>query len=110
MKKILIIKIIAQYVSFLTDFLLNKSYKFIVIRLRDSLSNSDRINFLCQEPHKIDQKTIQYYCYLTDTTLLTRIVKETQTGQNYNFFFKKSCRSCLEEPKYTSNLNAIGII
>ena len=51
MKKALITGITGQDGSYLAEFLINKNYEVHGIKRRKSLINTDRIDYLYQDPH-----------------------------------------------------------
>ena len=83
-KVALITGVTGQDGAYLSEFLLKKGYEVHGIKRRASLFNTDRIDHLYQDPHEADVKFKLHYGDLTDTTNLTRIIKETQPDEIYN--------------------------
>ena len=82
MKKALITGITGQDGSYLADLLIEKGYEVHGIKRRTSLFNTDRIDHLYQDPHKVDPNFILHYGDLTDSTNLIRIIQQTGIPKN----------------------------
>ena len=80
-KVALITGVTGQDGAYLSEFLLKKGYEVHGIKRRASLFNTDRIDHLYQDPHETDVRFKLHYGDLTDTTNLTRIIKETQPDE-----------------------------
>ncbi|MDP5077816.1 MAG: GDP-mannose 4,6-dehydratase, partial [Nonlabens sp.] len=80
-KVALITGVTGQDGAYLSEFLLKKGYEVHGIKRRASLFNTDRIDHLYQDPHDTNVKFKLHYGDLTDTTNLTRIIKETQPDE-----------------------------
>lgn len=80
------------------------------IKRRASLFNTDRIDHLYQDPHETDVKFKLHYGDLTDTTNLTRIIKETQPDEIYNLAAMSHVQVSFEMPEYTANADGIGAL
>ena len=81
-KKALITGITGQDGSYLAEFLLNKGYEVHGIKRRVSSFNTQRIDHIYQDPHVNNADFILHYGDLTDSSNLTRILKEVQPEQN----------------------------
>jgi len=80
------------------------------IKRRASLFNTDRIDHLYQDPHDKNVKFKLHYGDLTDTTNLTRIIKETQPDEIYNLAAMSHVQVSFEMPEYTANADGIGAL
>jgi GDPmannose 4,6-dehydratase len=74
------------------------------------LFNTDRIDHLYQDPHETNVKFKLHYGDLTDTTNLTRIIKETQPDEIYNLAAMSHVQVSFEMPEYTANADGIGAL
>ena len=110
MKKALITGITGQDGSYLAEFLLNKGYEVHGVKSRTSLSNTDRIDHLYQDPHEQNRKFILHHGDLTDSTSLIRIIQEVQPDEIYNLAAQSHVAVSFEEPEYTANSDALGAL
>ncbi len=110
MKKAIITGITGQDGAYLAEFLLNKGYEVHGIKRRTSLINTDRIDHLYQSPHETDRKFILHHGDLTDTSSLIRIIQEVQPDEIYNLGAQSHVAVSFEEPEYTANSDAIGVL
>ena len=109
-KKALITGITGQDGSYLAEFLLNKNYEVHGIKRRTSLINTNRIDHLYENPHKINRNFILHHGDLTDSTSLIRIIQEVQPDEIYNLAAQSHVAVSFEEPEYTANSDAIGTL
>ena len=70
MKTALITGVTGQDGAYLSEFLLKKGYIIHGLKQRTSLSNTDRIDHLYEDPHIENQKFILHYRDMTDSTNL----------------------------------------
>jgi GDPmannose 4,6-dehydratase len=109
-KVALITGVTGQDGAYLSEFLLKKGYEVHGIKRRASLFNTDRIDHLYQDPHEKNVKFKLHYGDLTDTTNLTRIIKETQPDEIYNLAAMSHVQVSFEMPEYTANADGIGAL
>ena len=109
-KVALITGVTGQDGAYLSEFLLKKGYEVHGIKRRASLFNTDRIDHLYQDPHETDVNFKLHYGDLTDTTNLTRIIKETQPDEIYNLAAMSHVQVSFEMPEYTANADGIGAL
>jgi GDPmannose 4,6-dehydratase len=109
-KVALITGVTGQDGAYLSEFLLKKGYEVHGIKRRASLFNTDRIDHLYQDPHDKNVKFKLHYGDLTDTTNLTRIIKETQPDEIYNLAAMSHVQVSFEMPEYTANADGIGAL
>ena len=81
MKKALITGITGQDGSYLAEFLLEKGYEVHGIKRRASSFNTQRIDHIFQDPHDKSPNLYLHYGDLTDSSNLTRILKEVEIGR-----------------------------
>ncbi|MGB3590282.1 MAG: GDP-mannose 4,6-dehydratase [Nonlabens sp.] len=109
-KVALITGVTGQDGAYLSEFLLKKGYEVHGIKRRASLFNTDRIDHLYQDPHDQNVRFKLHYGDLTDTTNLTRIIKETQPDEIYNLAAMSHVQVSFEMPEYTANADGIGAL
>ena len=109
-KVALITGVTGQDGAYLSEFLLKKGYEVHGIKRRASSFNTERIDHLYQDPHETDVKFKLHYGDLTDTTNLTRIIKETQPDEIYNLAAMSHVQVSFEMPEYTANADGIGAL
>ena len=110
MKKALITGITGQDGSYLAEFLLNKGYIVHGIKRRTSLINTDRIDHLYEEVQLENRKFFLHHGDLTDATSLIRIIQEVEPDEIYNLAAQSHVAVSFEEPEYTANSDAIGVL
>lgn len=109
-KKALITGITGQDGSYLAEFLLEKGYEVHGIKRRSSSLNTDRIDHLYEDPHKVGRSLFLHYGDLSDTSNLTRIVQEVQPDEIYNLGAQSHVAVSFESPEYTADVDAIGTL
>lgn len=109
-KVALITGVTGQDGAYLSEFLLKKGYEVHGMKRRASLFNTDRIDHLYQDPHDTNVKFKLHYGDLTDTTNITRIIKETQPDEIYNLAAMSHVQVSFEMPEYTANADGIGAL
>ena len=110
MKKALITGVTGQDGSYLAEFLLEKGYEVHGIKRRASLFNTQRVDQIYQDPHEPDPKFRLHYGDLTDTSNLTRIIREVEPDEVYNLGAQSHVAVSFEAPEYTADVDAIGTL
>ena len=108
--KALITGITGQDGSYLAEFLLEKGYEVHGIKRRSSLLNTQRIDHIYQDPHIEEKNFILHYGDLTDSSNLTRIIKEVEPDEIYNLGAQSHVAVSFESPEYTADVDAIGTL
>ena len=109
-KKALITGITGQDGSYLAEFLLTKGYEVHGIKRRSSSFNTERIDYLYQDPHEKNPNFILHYGDLTDSTNLIRILQNVQPDEIYNLGAQSHVAVSFETPEYTANSDALGTL
>jgi GDPmannose 4,6-dehydratase len=110
LKKAIITGITGQDGSYLAELLLEKGYEVHGIRRRTSLFNTGRIDHLYQDPHSEACKMFLHYGDMTDSSSLTRIIKQVQPDEIYNLAAQSHVAVSFEEPEYTADCDGIGAL
>jgi GDPmannose 4,6-dehydratase len=110
MKIALITGITGQDGSYLAELLLSKGYEVHGIKRRASSLNTQRIDHIYQDPHIEDKNFILHYGDLTDSSNLTRILKDVQPDEVYNLGAQSHVAVSFEAPEYTADVDAIGTL
>ncbi len=110
MKKALITGVTGQDGSYLAEFLLEKGYEVHGIKRRASSLNTERVDHIYQDSHEENQKFFLHYGDLTDSSNLTRILKEVQPDEVYNLGAQSHVAVSFESPEYTADVDAIGTL
>ncbi len=110
MKKALITGVTGQDGSYLAEFLLEKGYEVHGIKRRASSFNTERVDHIYQDPHEQNPKFHLHYGDLTDTSNLTRILKEVEPDEVYNLGAQSHVAVSFESPEYTADVDAIGTL
>jgi GDPmannose 4,6-dehydratase len=106
MKKALITGINGQDGSYLAEFLLDKGYEVWGILKRNSVAE----NQTARIDDKIFSKLKLEYADLTDLASLIRIVQKIQPDELYNLAAQSHVRISFDQPLYTANATAIGVL
>lgn len=105
MKKALITGITGQDGSYLAELLLGKGYEVHGLKRRSSSFNTGRIEHLMDNPmlklHDGD---------MTDSTNLTRLVKEIQPDEIYNLAAQSHVKVSWDCPEFTAESDAVGTL
>lgn len=110
MKKALITGITGQDGSYLAELLLAKGYEVHGIKRRASSFNTSRIDHIYQDPHVPSPALTLHYGDLTDTSNLTRILREVEPDEVYNLGAQSHVAVSFEAPEYTADVDAIGTL
>ena len=110
MKRALITGITGQDGSYLAEFLLKKGYEVHGIKRRSSSLNTQRIDHIYEDSHIDGKKFILHYGDLSDSSNLTRILKEVQPCEVYNLAAQSHVAVSFESPEYTADIDALGTL
>ena len=108
MKKALITGITGQDGSYLAEFLLKKGYEVHGIKRRASSLNTQRIDHIFEDPHSDNIHLKLHYGDLTDSSNLTRIIRDIEPDEVYNLGAQSHVAVSFEAPEYTADVDAIG--
>ncbi|MGI9274937.1 MAG: GDP-mannose 4,6-dehydratase [Endozoicomonas sp.] len=106
----LITGVTGQDGSYLAELLLEKGYEVHGIKRRSSSFNTERIDHIYEDPHVKDQKFHLHYGDLTDSSNLTRILREVQPDEVYNLGAQSHVAVSFESPEYTADVDAMGTL
>ncbi|MBB3104277.1 GDP-mannose 4,6-dehydratase [Azomonas macrocytogenes] len=109
-KKALITGVTGQDGSYLAELLLEKGYEVHGIKRRASLFNTQRIDHIYQDAHVQNQNFFLHYGDLSDSSNLTRILKEVQPDEVYNLGAQSHVAVSFEAPEYTADVDAMGTL
>ena len=109
-KVALITGVTGQDGSYLAEFLLEKGYEVHGIKRRASSLNTQRVDHIYQDPHEEDINFHLHYGDLTDSSNLTRILKEVQPDEVYNLGAQSHVAVSFEAPEYTADVDAMGTL
>ena len=110
MKKALITGITGQDGSYLAEFLLEKGYEVHGIKRRSSSFNTERIDHIYEDPAIHDNRFNLHYGDLSDSSNLTRIIKEVEPDEIYNLAAQSHVAVSFEAPEYTADVDALGTL
>ncbi len=107
-KKALITGITGQDGSYLTELLLEKNYEVYGIMRRASTFNTGRIDHLYQDPHKKNNKLRLIFGDLTDSSVISKIIRDVQPDEIYHLGAQSHVRVSFDIPEYTGNATGLG--
>ncbi|KPN61619.1 GDPmannose 4,6-dehydratase [Aliiroseovarius crassostreae] len=110
MKKALITGITGQDGSYLAEFLLEKGYEVHGIKRRASSFNTQRIDHIYEDPHNDRARLKLHYGDLTDTSNLTRLLRDIEPDEVYNLGAQSHVAVSFEAPEYTADVDAMGTL
>ncbi len=110
MKTALITGITGQDGSYLAEFLLEKGYEVHGIKRRSSSFNTERIDHIYEDSSIHDNRFHLHYGDLSDSSNLTRIIKEVQPDEIYNLAAQSHVAVSFEAPEYTADVDALGTL
>ena len=110
MKKALITGITGQDGSYLTELLLDKGYEVHGIKRRSSSFNTQRLDHLYQDLHTENVNLKLHYGDLTDSSNLTRIIKDIEPDEIYNLGAQSHVAVSFDSPEYTADVDAMGTL
>lgn len=110
MKVALITGVTGQDGAYLSEFLLKKGYQVHGMKRRSSLFNTDRIDHLYQDPYVDNRNFFLHYGDMTDSTNITRLIKEIQPDEIYNLAAMSHVAVSFETPEYTGNADGLGTL
>jgi GDPmannose 4,6-dehydratase len=110
MKKALITGITGQDGSYLAEFLLEKGYEVHGIKRRSSSFNTERIDHIYEDPAIHHNRFYLHYGDLSDSSNLTRIIKEVEPDEIYNLAAQSHVAVSFEAPEYTADVDALGTL
>ena len=110
-KKIaLIFGVTGQDGKYLSEFLINKNYIVHGIKRRSSLINTFRIDHLYKDPHEKNLNFFLHHGDLTDSMSILNLIKKIKPDEIYNLAAQSHVAVSFEEPLYTANSDALGVL
>ena len=109
-KTALVTGITGQDGSYLAELLLEKGYVVHGIKRRASSFNTERIDHILQDRHEQNPNFFLHYGDLTDSSNLTRIIREAQPDEVYNLGAQSHVAVSFESPEYTADVDAVGTL
>lgn len=109
-KVALITGVTGQDGSYLAEFLLAKGYEVHGIKRRASLFNTARVDHIYEDPHLQNARFKLHYGDLSDTSNLTRIIRDIEPDEVYNLGAQSHVAVSFEAPEYTADVDAIGTL
>ena len=109
-KKALIFGVTGQDGSYLSEILLKKGYLVHGVKRRSSSINTQRVDHIYQDPHEIKRNFILHYGDITDSTVVSKIIKDISPDEIYNLAAQSHVAVSFEVPEYTANADALGAL
>lgn len=109
-KRALITGVTGQDGSYLAELLLEKGYEVHGIKRRASLFNTARVDHIYEDP-QVESSSFQlHYGDLSDTSNLTRLIRDIEPDEVYNLGAQSHVAVSFEAPEYTADVDAIGTL
>ena len=96
--------------SYLCEFLLEKGYEVHGLRRRSSSFNTQRIEHLIDDKSLYNKRLFLHYGDMTDTSSLYNILAKIRPTEIYNLAAQSHVAVSFEEPEYTANSDATGVL
>ncbi|WP_435234239.1 GDP-mannose 4,6-dehydratase [Psychromonas sp. PT13] len=109
-KVALITGVTGQDGSYLAELLLEKGYEVHGIKRRASSLNTERVDHIYQDTHAQNKNFFLHYGDLSDSSNLTRIIKDVQPDEVYNLGAQSHVAVSFECPEYTADVDAMGTL
>ncbi|WP_108395431.1 GDP-mannose 4,6-dehydratase [Devosia submarina] len=109
-KVALITGITGQDGSYLAELLLEKGYFVHGIKRRASSFNTQRIDHLYQDQHVDGARMVLHYGDLSDTSNLTRLMRDIDPDEIYNLGAQSHVKVSFEAPEYTADVDGVGTL
>jgi GDPmannose 4,6-dehydratase len=109
-KVALITGVTGQDGSYLAELLLDKGYEVHGIKRRASSFNTQRVDHIYQDEHEKGVRFFMHYGDLSDSSNLTRILKEVKPDEVYNLGAQSHVAVSFEAPEYTADVDALGTL
>ncbi|MBN1438994.1 MAG: GDP-mannose 4,6-dehydratase [Anaerolineales bacterium] len=109
-KKAFLTGITGQDGSYLAEFLIHKGYEVHGLIRRASTFNTDRIDYLYQDPHVRGVKLFLHYGDLSDSTNLTKLLHQIKPDEVYNLAAQSHVKVSFDMPEYTGDITGIGAV
>jgi GDPmannose 4,6-dehydratase len=109
-KKALIFGVTGQDGSYLSEILINKNYEVHGVKRRSSSINTKRIDHIYQDPHDTRRNFFLHYGDITDSTSVSKIIKDIKPDEIYNLAAQSHVAVSFEVPEYTANADALGAL
>jgi len=109
-KVALITGVTGQDGSYLAELLLEKGYEVHGIKRRASSLNTERVDHIYQDNHELNKSFFLHYGDLSDSSNLTRIIKDVQPDEVYNLAAQSHVAVSFECPEYTADVDGMGTL
>tara|TARA_B100000780_G_scaffold189022_1_gene132950 strand:- start:1919 stop:2956 length:1038 start_codon:yes stop_codon:yes gene_type:complete len=109
-KKALIFGVTGQDGSYLSEILISKNYEVHGVKRRSSSINTKRIDHIYQDPHDLKRNFFLHYGDITDSTSVSKIIKDIKPDEIYNLAAQSHVAVSFEVPEYTANADALGAL
>ena len=110
MRKALITGVTGQDGSYLAELLLEKGYEVHGIKRRASSFNTQRVDHVYEDPQVDNASFKLHYGDLTDSSNLTRIIRDIEPDEVYNLGAQSHVAVSFEAPEYTADVDAMGTL
>ena len=107
-KKALITGITGQDGSYLAELLLDKGYEVHGIIRRASNFNTQRIDYLIENPEIYNHRLFLHYGDMTDGSRLVTLIAKLAPDEVYNLAAQSHVRVSFDEPEYTGDTVGLG--
>ena len=104
MIRALITGVTGQDGSYMAELLLDKGYEVHGIIRRASTFNTERIDHLYQDPHRVGTRLYLHYGDLSDSVNLVKLLHDLQPEEIYHLGAQSHVRVSFDIPEYTADI------
>ena len=109
-KTALITGVIRRDGAYLAQLLLDKGYSVHGLKCHSSLLNTERVDYLYQDPHEQRPRFGLHYGDLADSTNLICIVQQVQPDELHNLGAMSHVAVSFEQPEYTADVDGLDTL
>lgn len=109
-KRALITGVTGQDGSHLAEHLLSLGYEVHGVIRRASTFNTHRLDHIYQDPHESGVRLRLHYGDLTDGSQIARLIRTIEPDEIYNLAAQSHVAVSFQQPEYTGNVDALGVI
>ena len=106
----LIFGVTGQDGSYLAEFLIKKGYYVHGVKRRSSSFNTGRLDRIYQDPHERKRNFFLHFGDVTDAISVSSLIKKIKPSEIYNLAAQSHVRISFDQPIYTSNVTALGVL
>ena len=89
---------------------MKRGYEVHGVKRRSSSLNTHRIDHIYEDPHTKNSRFKLHYGDLTDTSNITRLIRDIEPDEIYNLGAQSHVAVSFDAPEYTADVDAVGTL